>query len=293
MAEHSTRTTLVLGAVSAPIALWKTAADKPPEIKFDTAGPNGGKLMARAGVVTEPEKPVDSPTDPLADERSEPVLAETPARYGRLLVEEDTGEAVEPGQVRKGIRTPAGDFIDLSEHLHAIDEITKLEEMRIEAFVSVAAIERTIHRIRGAYWVGPEDGSAYTLALIRQAMLRELAVGVVRWTKRTRQSMGLLVVDEQGLLLLDVAFADLTREVRRDVTLSASLECKDEHLQMARELVAEMMYPVNAVDRIEDDAVEYKARLIEIARAGLVPPMPEPLETDDELSEALQRSLVA
>jgi non-homologous end joining protein Ku len=293
MADRSSRTTLTLGAVSAPIALWKTTTDKRSETSFDTAGPNGGKLRARAGVVTEPEKPVDAPQDPLADEAADPIIESVPARYGRLLVEEGTGEAVGPGEVRKGIRTATGEFIDLTEHLQAVEQMTKLEEMRIEGFVSVGAIERTLHRIHAAYWVGPADGSAYTLALIRSAMLRELAVGVVRWTKRTRQSLGLLVVDEQGLLLLDVAFADMTRDPKRDVHLAASLEVRDEHLAMARELVAEMTYPEGLVDQIEDDAVEMKAALAEIAREGEVPEVPSVVPVETDLSEALQRSLVA
>ena len=290
MAEHSTRTTLALGAVSAPIALWKCTADKRPEISFDTAGPSGGKLKARAGVMTEPEKQVDAPRDPLADEGPEKPIAETIARYGRILVEEGTGEAVGPGQVRRGIRTEEG-FIDLTDHLKAVDEMTKLEEMRIEGFVSIAAVERTIHRVRNAYWVGPENGSAYTLALIRSAMLREMAVAVVRWTKRSRQSLGLLVVDEQGLLLLDIAFADLVREPRRDVNLAASLEPKVEHLEMARALVAEMTFPDGLIDRMQDDAVEWRAALAESAREGVTPDVPQPVEVEEELSEALQRSL--
>ena len=46
MSERATRTTLAVGAVEAPIALYKSFGDKLPEITFDTAGPNGGKLWA-------------------------------------------------------------------------------------------------------------------------------------------------------------------------------------------------------------------------------------------------------
>ena len=46
MSERATRTTLAVGAVSAPVALYRTFGDKFPETTFETAGPNGGKLWA-------------------------------------------------------------------------------------------------------------------------------------------------------------------------------------------------------------------------------------------------------
>ena len=288
--ERSTRTSLAIGTISAPIALYRTATDKWPQTQFDIAGPNGGKLMRQPIPQAAVAPPEPTAVDPLASENEEPpLLAPVEGTYGTLLVEEGTGEAVPYEAVRRGVRLPHGGFVDLTEALAQVDEQTKLEEMRVEGFVRREAVPR--ERVTGAYWVAAAEDSAYVLALLRQAMRENDRAAVVRWTKRTRQALGVMVPDRRGLVLLEMAWCGLLRDPRPEAVMVSKVVVRDEHLEMARQLVHTMEEGPALLDRLVDDGVEMRADLRRRALAGDESELATRSRPEEDLTNQLLASL--
>jgi non-homologous end joining protein Ku len=288
--ERSTRTTLAIGTISAPVALYRTATDKWPQTQFDTAGPSGGVLRRQPFPKAAGPPPEPTVVDPLASENEEPPLLEpVEGNYGHLLVEEGTGEAVPYEAVRRGVRLASGGFVDLTEALARIDVQTKLEEMRVEGFIRREAVPR--ERVTGSYWVAAAEGSAYVLALLRQAMRAADRAAVVRWTKRTRQALGVVVPQRHGLILLEMTWAGLLREPREEVREVARYEVRDDHLEMAQQLVHTMEESPVLLDRLVDDAVEMRADLRRRALAGEEVELAVKSRPEEDLTNQLLASL--
>jgi DNA end-binding protein Ku len=274
------------------VGLYRTTSDKLPEASFDTAGPTGGALwLVDAAKPVEEERAPVGPPDPLADEPPPSSYTEPVAgAYGRILCEAGTGLTVAREDIRRGIRMADGEFIDLTEHLAKITEDSKLEEMRIAGFVRNSAVWREPERVSGAYWLAPHEGSGYVLALLRQAMINTQRAAVVRWTKRTKQSLGIVRAHTQGLVVVEMAWSALVRPVRPEVKGILDLELNEEHVAMAVSLVNEMKESVDLLDWLIDDAWDAKRVLREQALAGEVPP----LAVEQEATEVsdLERALV-
>ena len=179
-------------------------------------------------------------------------------------------------------------FHDLTEHLRAVDEITRLEEMRIEGFVSQYKIPPA--RILGSYWVGPTEGSGQVLRLLYAAMRSEHQGAIVRWTKRTRQALGVIVTSGEGLILLELSWASLVRDPRPEVQAMTDRDVPGEQIKLARELVQAMMVDVETLDDFEDQGWLWRHTLRERALAGEDPPVPQ-READQAPAEKLAEAL--
>lgn len=270
------KTTIALGAVRVPVSLTKTTmAVREPE--FVAAGPSGGPLVLR-----EPEG--GSRVDPFASPRS---VAKTSPPPPQVLVEEGTGESVEPEQVRTGVRLDDGRFVDCTDRLAAIAEDTILDEIEVLGFVPLDQVPR--ERITGAYWLAPGDASATKFVrLVGDGMREVRRAAVVRWTKRTRQSVGLMVRHRSGALMVwELEFASRVREPHAAALAPQMIEVSDRELAAARRLISAMSGPISLVDDVEDEAVRLRRELFEEALSGSVGPVavadPEPVP--DVISE--------
>jgi DNA end-binding protein Ku len=241
--RSSANTDLYIGTMKVPVGLFGTMASPAKEQKFDTAGPNGGKLKyeqraviaeQESDVADEPDAPVQS--DPLAtsDPGSDaPALADTveraearsaelrqaadvgrkmmdsgpgtlvPGEFRQVLVEEGSGEVVEAEDVRRGVRLEDGRFIDVTEQVTAIDTRTKLDRIEILRCVDSTQIRR--ERVIGAYYVGAQEteGLPY-LRLLFEALKKRREVAVVKYTTKSRQNLGVISANAKtGTLILN------------------------------------------------------------------------------------------
>jgi non-homologous end joining protein Ku len=294
MAPRGTKTTITLGSVEAPVQLYKTIGDPPDsnEKLIVRAAPSGGEIVYRSQL-EEGER-----ADPLLAAVTSPLRAAvSPAS---LVVREDplvdsiTGEPVTAEDVRRGIRTEDGEFIDLTEHLAQIEENSILESMDVIAFIRRERVPR--ERITGSYWMAPQDVyGRRVLNLVREAMRVTQHVALVRWTKRTKQSLGLLVPHRSGaLLLLEVAFFSRVREAPAKAIFPSGA-CQPDELTAAVKLIRAMEDAPVAIDEMEDDAEVARAQLIEQALAGEIvgPSEPEKVldpEMLDRFIESIERA---
>lgn len=350
MAKATTRalslTTLVIGKVEVPIALFTTVAKPGKLSEFATAGPNGGVLkaqsVARAVPVAEardetPDVPVHS-SDPLADdgadgireamnreenapdaqsaaretlaadgdaltavgrdvkpagpfegwaEQPKAMIAAVDGEYGRELVEEGTGVVVLPQDVRRGVRLEDGSFIDCTDQLADIDEKTRLERMEVVSFVDVTQIPRA--RVSGAYYIGADHEHApRALRMLFEGLKVTRRGAVVKLTKRSRQSLGVIAPFGGCLLLYELVWAENFREAPGRAKSIQKASVSEQEVRAVCELIGAMSAKVGSLDELRDDAIALREDLQIAAFAGNVAPIvraPKPDAADDLMAQ--------
>lgn len=315
-------TTLTVGAVEVAVGLFPARAKSGALAEFDTAGPSGGVLQAQAVArptpvseeVDVPEQPVHS--DPLSDaplaspERDalaaelddgppvELLAASSPqvdGEYGRELVEEGTGEVVLPQNVRRGVRLEDGRFIDCTDELAKIAEQTRLDRMEVVSFVDVTRVPRA--RTVGAYYVGVADEkAAKPLRLIFEALRSTRRAAVVKLTKRTRQSLGVVVASNKTLMLMELVWAEDHREPPARALAIQKAHVSDREVAQACKLVNAMSDSMESLNELRDDALalreELRAKALRGEVAEVIVPKAVQDEQDDVMAQ-LEASLAA
>jgi non-homologous end joining protein Ku len=318
--KSSGNTDLFVGTLKAAVGLFGTNAKPSGLPGFATAGPNGGALkFEMRGAPAEPEareEPVDGvpavegKSDPLATAedpgREAPRLMEStvPSEAGavvagefrRVLVEERSGEVVEPEQVRRGVRLDDGRFIDCTEQLDAIETQTKLDRMDIVKCIDSTRIRR--QRVVGAYFVGGQDAkSKAVLKLLHTTLRRRREVAVVKYTTRSRQQLGVIEADHRTgtLMLLSLVWSEDWREAPAKAQL-AEVEVPEGQVEKMGALLGALHGHVDVLDTLRDDAIALREELLARALAGEMADVIEPLpaaEPEVDLEAALAASLDA
>jgi non-homologous end joining protein Ku len=314
-------TTLVIGKVAVGVVLFTTTAKPGKLAEFTTAGPNGGVLFQRDEAAEKPlssDEPVPEmvlgKSDPLADDPGSEappiedpgttmadaagIVAQTltPGEYKKVLVEEGTDKVVKPEEVRKGVRLVDGSFVDCTAQLAAIETETKLERMEVVDFIDVGQVERA--RVESSYYIGAgEPKSAKPLKLIYEAMKTARRAAVVKWSNRSRQSLGVLTAHGNSgcLVLLKLAWAEDWREPPAKALTVASARVSLEEVTMAVRLVEAMSGKAANMDKLRDDAIALREGLYDDALAGKVEAIEPPpvVDEDVELEDAFAASLEA
>lgn len=236
--EEVTRATvkvpLRLGALEAPVALYKATGKPAAAPEFEKAGPSGGAL-AREAVVGA------SKADAFLAESSRNTVA---APAARPFVEAGTGEKVDAADARIGVRKPDGTFVDLTVPLEELDKDVELDRIEVIGFQARNSVPR--ERISGAYYLGVETGtaaeSADALRLIRDALRRTERVALVRWTKRKGQALGVLSAHSSGSLLInELVWSDEARAPNAECLVIDHVDPPtEEQLALAEDLIKEM-----------------------------------------------------
>ena len=205
-------------------------------------------------------------------------------------------------RVEQGVHTEAGEWIDLTERLAEIDRRTKVNGMEVAATIAVNAIPR--ERVRDAHYIAGVDPDTFkVLALLWRGLRNADRAAAVRWTKRTAQTLGLIVARGQldsrtnpaHLVLLEVEWAANMRKPAAKVTGPIRAEVAPDEIASAVELVEAFHAPPSAMHDLRDERNASRAELLQLARDGrleeYVPPaepMPEDLaEEGMDLAAAL------
>lgn len=327
--RSSGNTELFIGTMKASVGLFGTQAKPEKTAEFDTAGPNGGVLkFEMRGVAApvektetdQPDVPVHS--DPLAGEiveapsRGPAVAAEFAAgrvaavaggelhapaavdgEFQRVLVEEGSGEIVEPDQMRRGVRLADGSFVDCTDQLAAIVERTKLDRMEIVKCIDSTQVRR--ERVVGSYYIGAQDADAAPkLRLLFEALRVRREVAIVKYTTRSRQQLGVIMphVKTGTLVLLSLVFAEDFREPPAKAKAIAKAQVRESNVLGMAKLLAALHGRVDDLDELRDDAIALREELKARAEAGEMTTLVEPLpvaEEDVDLEDALVASLDA
>lgn len=287
------KTVLAWGSVYAPVALYKTTGKQEDLPEWDSAGPSGGVLRVRERAAAVPlrEPEGDNPFAlEVASLTEEPAAPEPEGQFRRVLVEEGTDREVVPEEVRRGLRRPDGRFVDLTDALRVIDERTRLEVMRVHCFIRVEQVQR--ERVLGSYYLAPSGGpEARALRLLYDAMRETRRVAVVKWTKSSRQALGVIAPHPATgtLVVLQMAWADQLREAPAAARAIQDVEVTERERIAAVALIGALEDTREALDELEDDAVVFRRELLSAAASGAdwAPPADPEADPEADLAAAL------
>jgi non-homologous end joining protein Ku len=298
VSRRSSGTTLVWGQIEAPVSLFKMTAAV-PEAKFDTEKveePSTDIPVTAAGIESAPS----SVGEPLARESTLQQSAELAKSLG-LSVSSGASPAREepskPPKPRKGIYREDGTFMDLTDRLEAITAATQLEEMKVIRFVPSVSVPRVL--VRDAYYVGMDGKpAAKALRALEVGMARFNVVALVKWTKSTRQALGvLLATKSRGLVALQLAWPEELLEPSPRVLQHRQVILTEREQELSVELVHAMMSGPAVVMEQVDDAVTMRKQLRAAAEEGLLDaweaPSPPARPEVESFLAALQESVSA
>src|SRR5690606_12258512 len=92
-------------------------------------------------------------------------------------------------EYRLGVRKADNSLVDVTDQLERIEEEAKLEAVEVLGFIDRRRIPR--ERIQGSYYLGTE-GAPRLFAILLRVLRGNNRAGIVRWTKRKGQTLGVL-----------------------------------------------------------------------------------------------------
>lgn len=264
----STRTVLVLGEVEAPIGLFKVTKDpasrrkwaKPPdpEAEQETVDALAGSLAKSTG-----SKGKSSGSGGSGGGGGE----------GVSNSKADADATAPPEKPRKGILKEDGEYVDLTEHIEAVAERTTLDRLEVVSFIRREQVPR--ERIVNAFYVGAGGGKKAPFApsqvlglLYRGLKLRERAA-VVRWGKRTKSSVGVMVAHGSGaLVVFEMAYAENMLAPSPACLTHNHVAITDAQVERVADLIDSMAEGRASLDDIHDRRAELEDELIVRAEHG-------------------------
>lgn len=252
MAERSSKSVLSVGGIETPILLWRATGSPPKEQAWDLE-PISERIEEAPVVFSDPLAAPPMPTgEDLATSVTDALTSALASRPAR----------------RRGVVREDGSFVPLDGEIAAIAERTRLDGMRVVAFVSGSAIPRAW--VVGSYYVGVgEGGNPRLLKAIRTAMSVRREAAVVKWTKSSKQALGVLAPGRAGsLTLVELAWREDVREVPARALSFDEVALTPDEVTGAMGLVEAMHAPISVLDELRDDARVLRGGLFAAAREG-------------------------
>lgn len=258
MARTIQNSTLTVGLLSVPVSLRKVTQRQ--DVKLDRASPGGNKIKRQE---------IDSVTGE---------LIEGSVQYGKF-----------DGDVFRAIPQAAID---------AIEAETKIEDFTIEHFIPLKDVP--FERTMDAYYLAAQTngGSARPLKLLHEALKRTKKAGVFKLCLTKRQYAAVIYAHNGGLIVNLLAYAADFKQVHEADEAIAGAVVKPEEVKFAVQLIEALAETSDAdvIDKLADDLVLLKARLVEEALAGrtikaTAKPAKKPVGGVDVLMESLKASV--
>ena len=223
--------------------------------------------------------------------------AKSKSAVGNQQVSKTTGEAIEPGEVVKGIEVDDGQFITLTkEEIRAALPRTT-QTIEIESFVTAGSIPPAY--FSKPYHVAPSGKGQKAYELLRATLVKTGKVGLARVVISTKQHLAALMPIERGLMLNLLRWSDEVRSVEGLPLPEKSVQVSPRELKMAEMLVEELAADWDP-DLFHDEFKEQLAALVKaktkagkiISVAGAEREEPDAGGADVlDLTEMLKRSL--
>lgn len=206
------------------------------------------------------------------------------------MVDPETGEVVESGEIRRAFETDEGELVFLDEE--ELSSVLPKESRDIEVSRFLAPEEITHQWYDRPYYLGPDGDEERYFALARA--LRERGMeGVAHWTMRNKEYVGALRAEGDYLMLITLRHAG---EVVPASALSppTGRALDDREIAMAKQLVAAMEDPFD-IAAYHDEYRERVLDLMQAKAAGKVVKFPKApaRKTETSLADVLERSLNA
>jgi DNA end-binding protein Ku len=205
------------------------------------------------------------------------------------------GEEVQYSEIAKGYETDDGQLIMLDDDDLATLPVATGHEIDVVQFVPTDQIDALL--LDKSYYLEPENKAVKPYALLREALRATDRMAVVKVALRQRETLALLRVRDNAIVLQTMLWPDEVREPEFE-TLRTEVELRPQEMQMASSLVESLSGDFDA-DQFTDDYQQAVLDLIEYKREhGGGRPAPEPAAAEDDgdmtdLLTALRRSVEA
>ncbi|PHK28837.1 DNA repair protein [Nostoc linckia z16] len=216
-----------------------------------------------------------------------------PIQYVRVCKKD--GKEVPWEDIAKGYRKENGDYVILDKADFAQASPEKTQTVDIFEFVKEEEIPSKY--LEKPYIVEPAKEAKKVYALLREALKKSQKVGLCRFVMRTTQHLGILKVEDDAILLIQIRFNDELRdpgdaEIPKDITISKK------ELDMAMTIIdqlTESFDPSKYKDTYKDELVKIIKKKVN-EKPGAKTPVPRKRKTaapKDDLLAQLKASLEA
>jgi DNA end-binding protein Ku len=217
-----------------------------------------------------------------------------PIQYIRVCKKD--GKEVPWEDIAKGYRKENGDYVILDKDDFAKAAPEKTQTIDIFEFIKEEEIPSKY--LEKPYIIEPEKSAKKVYALLREALKKSGKVGLCKFVMRTTEHLGILKVEEDAILLIQIRFNDELRDPH-EVQLPSDIKISKKELDMAMSIIDQL------TDTFEPEKYKdtYKAELIKMikkkaaAKPGAKVPEPRARKkapaAKDDLLEQLKASLAA
>jgi DNA end-binding protein Ku len=204
------------------------------------------------------------------------------------------GEEVPWDQLAKGFESADGRQVMLEDDDFASLPLTSSREIDVLEFVPADQVDPML--FDKSYFLEPEARTVKPYVLLREALVKTDRMAVVKLAMRQRETLAVLRVRDDVIVLQTMLWPDEVRVAEFDV-LAEEVEVRDAELTMAMSLV-ESLAADFVPDSYEDAYATAVAELVESKLAGVEPVAPSAVEETGsaevvDLLTALQRSVEA
>lgn len=216
-------------------------------------------------------------------------------RYKRVC--EVCGNEVEYADIVKGFETEDGELITLDEaDLESLPVASGNREIDVMEFVPSDQVDPLL--LDRSYYLEPDTKAAKPYALLREALRQTDRMALVKVAIRSRETLALLRVRDQVIVLQTMIWPDEVRTPEFDI-LDVEVELRPQEMQMAASLVDSLGAEFDP-SRFTDEYRDAMLELIDRKRgSGDTQPVPAAADGGDgadsmtDLLTALQRSVEA
>ena len=201
------------------------------------------------------------------------------------------GEEVSYDQLAKGYEAEDGRLVVLTDEDFESLPLATGHEIDVIEFVPTEQVDPVLYG--RSYYLEPDSRAAKPYALLREALETTERVAIVKVALRQRESLAVLRVRDQVIMLQTLLWPDEVREADFPI-LKEDVELRPQELRMAASLVDSMATDFEP-ESFEDD---YQKALFDMVEAKLEGAEPAPVQTTEaattevvDLLSALQASV--
>lgn len=194
-----------------------------------------------------------------------------PIRYMRVC--EETGKEVPYQDIVRGYQYEKGKYVVLEDNDFQRANVHKTQLIDIVNFVDISEVDPKY--LEKPYYLEPAQEAQQVYALLREALKESNKVGLARFVLRTREHLGILMVEDDALVLVQMRFIDEIRPPQ-DLQLPGQVDIASRELDMAVKLIDRLTEPWQP-EEFHDTYVEDLKRIIQEKIEGKEP---EPVEEE-------------
>ena len=180
-----------------------------------------------------------------------------PIQYVRVCKKD--GKEVPWEDIAKGYRKENGDYVilDKSDFAKAAPEKTQT----IDIFEFIKEEEIPSKYLEKPYIIEPAKEAKKVYSLLREALKKSEKVGLCKFVMRTTEHLGILKVEEDTILLIQIRFNDELRDPH-EVNIPSNLKITKKELDMALSIIDQLTEKFDP-SKYKDT---YKAELIKMIK---------------------------